>query len=230
MKRSPLKAPRGPRGHHTLEHAGRIFLRRVFLRILLGVMLTCCGQRSTHEGKSSPTTQKPSPQPRSAQQALANDERRPVEGAPGSGTQRETCGDPAPPPSRELPQVPEPELRFEGPIPGGGNQRLSLRYLGGEEIAYRFEVHGACDRVGEGHARMKDCWWLGAESLLDERGVAVLVPEFVDKKKSRGCWVYIRIDEGSWKRARITETDGCHESCRLPGTQVLRDMGKDPLE
>ena len=123
------------------------------------------------------------------------------------------CKEAAPPVT--MPRLPYSPLVFSR-VDGGNNQTLSLQYSRAGAVNFEFRKTGSCDRQDRGTATIKPCWWLGAESDENEAGETIFVQEY-RFKKDEYCTMYLRIGEGDWKQATISESEACSKSCPASG-------------
>jgi hypothetical protein len=117
------------------------------------------------------------------------------------------------PPQLVMPQPPRTPLLFRS-TSGRNKQSVEVRYVRPGIIKFRINKTGACERDEQGTASVKPYWWLGVETDENESGEAIPVQEYSFKKSSR-CIIYIRIDEGEWKQATITEAPECSKGCSV---------------
>lgn len=123
------------------------------------------------------------------------------------------CGEPEP--SLTMPRAPYRPLVFTR-VDGRKREALSIRYSQPGAVSFEFRMTGRCNREEQGVATLKPCWWLGAETDENEAGEAVFVQEYVFRK-NKDCSMFLRIEEGEWKQATISESKGCSKGCPASG-------------
>jgi hypothetical protein len=116
-------------------------------------------------------------------------------------------------PERCVPRPPRTPLRFKA-ADRSGTQSVEIRFPDSRTISFRFDKSGTCNRHEEGTAKIRAYWWLGAESDENEAGEEVGVTEYVYDKDNK-CSIYLRIDEGQWQQATVSEAGECGKNCPI---------------
>ncbi len=127
------------------------------------------------------------------------------------------CGERAP--RLSMPHAPRRPVVFARTV-GRDRESLQVRYISPGTMKFNFDKKGRCSRHETGIAKIKPCWWLGAETDENEAGEAIAVTEYVFDK-NRACSMTFRIDEGGWTRSTVTESAACSAGCPSSGEVLL---------